>query len=320
MKRSLMLALALCLALSVTARADDAKPTDKPAEKTFEVETIEDVAYYTGEDAHKTKHKLDLYLPKGQKDFPVLFFVHGGAWKTGDKSLLGVYSTLGKFYAKRGVGAVVINYRLSPGVKHPEHIKDVARAFAWTHKNIGKHGGRNDAIFVCGHSAGGHLVALLATDESYLKAEGLDGKAIRGVVPISGVYKIYETGGLDDVFGTDPETRRKAGAIEHVRTGLPPFFIEFAEKDLKWCGKEPSEAFAKALKDKNCDVETHECKGDHITIVVSAGRNDDPVSSAILAFIKKHTPPLPEKRYSNSGPIKGKRTIDITYVPGTRAR
>src|SRR5205823_5671892 len=103
-----------------------------------------------------------------------VFFVHGGAWRNGDKSgILGVYSALGRFLVRHGLGAVIINYRLSPAVRHPAHVQDVAKAFAWTHKNIARYGGRPDQIFLCGHSAGGHLVALLATDPTYLKAEGL---------------------------------------------------------------------------------------------------------------------------------------------------
>src|SRR5205809_2087088 len=162
----LAVVLGLGLPLGGTARADEGKST--------EVQIVRDIPYYDGADADKVKHKLDLFLPKGQKDFPVLFFVHGGAWRHGDKNFLGAYSSLGKFYARRGIGTVVTNYRLSPKVIHPEHIKDVARAFAWTVKNISKYGGDPTSLFLCGHSAGGHLVSLLATDRSYLKAEGID--------------------------------------------------------------------------------------------------------------------------------------------------
>src|SRR4051794_15895190 len=95
----------------------------------FEVEVIKGVAYYDGKDADPVRHKLDLYLPKGQKDYPVLFFIHGGAWRAGSKDGFG---RLGRVFARNGVGVVAINYRLSPAVKHPAHIQDVARAFAWT--------------------------------------------------------------------------------------------------------------------------------------------------------------------------------------------
>src|SRR5947209_8142483 len=80
--------------LPCRVRADETKPSS------FEVQAVTDIAYrelYEGEDAKKAKNKLDVYVPRGQKDFPVLFFVHGGAWRNGDKSYFGVYSNLGMF-------------------------------------------------------------------------------------------------------------------------------------------------------------------------------------------------------------------------------
>src|SRR5207237_768975 len=108
----------------------------------------------------------------------------------GDKSWYGRYTEVGKCLARQGIGAVLINYRLSPAVKHPEHIKDVARAFAWTVKHTVGYGGNPDELFLCGHSAGGHLVSLLATETSYLTNEGVPISAIKGVIPVSGVYRI----------------------------------------------------------------------------------------------------------------------------------
>src|SRR5207237_6481418 len=140
--------------------------------------------------ADSFRNRLDLYLPKGKKDFPVVFLVHGGAWMLGDNRCCGLYSSVGEFLASQGIGVVLPNYRLSPAVKHPEHVKDVARAFAWARAHIADHGGRPDRLFVAGHSAGGHLVALLATDETYLRAEGLQAADVRGVVAFSGVYRI----------------------------------------------------------------------------------------------------------------------------------
>ena len=107
---------------------DKAADHSTPANRTYEVETKRDLTYYDGAAADKKKHKLDLYLPKGKTDFPVVLFVHGGGWVFGDKNFFGVYEGIGKMFARHGIGAVVTNYRLSPGVKHPEHIKDVARA------------------------------------------------------------------------------------------------------------------------------------------------------------------------------------------------
>jgi acetyl esterase/lipase len=167
-------------------------PRDKsnpPPAGTFEVEEVRDLSYRDGP-ADPIRQRLDMYLPKGKKDFPVLVFVHGGAWVIGDNRSAGLYSSVGQFLASQGIGVVLPNYRLSPGVKHPEHIKDVAGAFAWTYGHIGKYGGDVKRLYLGGHSAGGHLAALLATDETYLPAEGLRTSDIKGVIAISGVYKV----------------------------------------------------------------------------------------------------------------------------------
>ncbi len=280
MPRVCFFSLAL-LALVIPCPARAEMPPD-----TFPVQAVKDVAYYDGPGAHKLKHRLDLFLPRGKKDFPVLFFVHGGAWQRGDKAMLGIYSALGSFYARHGVGAVVINYRLSPAVRHPEHVRDVARAFAWTCKNIARYGGRPDRIFVSGHSAGGHLISLLVTDESYLKAEGLTAKAICGAIALSGVYRIPERY-LASVFDSDPELRKQASPIEHVRPGLPPFLLVYGDEDLPGCDREPCQAFCKALKDQGDRASTLEVRQcGHINVLMNAALRDTPVSRAILGFIE----------------------------------
>src|SRR5262249_15848151 len=150
--------------------------------KTYEVEVAKNIAYNTDKDADEVRHKLDLHMPKGGKDCPVFFFVHGGGWRAGNKNGFG---KTGNTLAKMGIVSVSTNYRLTTKggkVKHPDHIKDVAKAFAWTVNNIAKRGGNPKQIYISGHSAGGHLVALLGTDESYLKDEKLSLENIKGVL------------------------------------------------------------------------------------------------------------------------------------------
>ena len=182
-------------------------PVGPPADDALEVERVRDVAYVQGLRADLIRHRLDLYLPKGKKMFPVLVLVHGGAWTIGDNRCAGLYTTVGEFLASRGIGVVMPNYRLSPWVKHPEHVKDVARAVAWAKTNIAKHGGDAQQLFLAGHSAGAHLVALLATDESHLKAVGMAVADIRGVVAVSGVYRIPE-GDVKVKIGNDSDDFR----------------------------------------------------------------------------------------------------------------
>jgi acetyl esterase/lipase len=261
---------------------------ESPA-KTYEVEVVRNVDYFDGPDADKVRHKLDLFVPKGAKDFPVVVFIHGGAWRHGDKDFLGIYSKFGQMCAKNGVAAVVANYRLSPAVKHPEHVRDVARAFAWTHRNIKKYGGRSDEIFVCGHSAGAHLAALLATDEKYLKAEGLDLSAVKGAITLSGPYKIPDQSPLFNAqFGEDAAVRKDASPLEHVQAGVPPFLIIYAESELPYCGKSTAEGFCKALCEKKCDAITREIKSrNHVTLITKASDENDPVGEALREFVQK---------------------------------
>ena len=163
-------------------------PPDAPPDACG-VEKVFDVCYHPGPDAGP-RHHLDLYLPRGPSDFPVAMLVHGGGWQLGDKNSCGLYASVGEFLARNGIAAVLPNYRLSPKVKHPDHVKDIARAFAWTRDHLARHGGRVDRLFLIGHSAGGHLVSLLTTDPAYLAAHRLSDSAIAGVVSVSGVYCI----------------------------------------------------------------------------------------------------------------------------------
>jgi acetyl esterase/lipase len=293
MKSFRVLCLALVggvlVAVPACARARaHADPNPKPAAKSgghFDVEEVKNVAYYDGDGADRVKHKLDLYLPKGQKDFPVLLFVHGGGWTTGDKWL---YGGIGRRFAENGIGTVVTNYRLSPGVKHPEHIKDVARAFAWTHENIARYGGKPDEIFLSGHSAGGHLVALLATDESYLKAEKCALADVKGVIPVSGVYRIGPPILFQKTFG-DADACKEASPLEHVGDKHPPFLIMYGDKDFPTCDRQ-SEDMCAALQKAKCEASSLKIEGrDHIAIVMRIVNQDDDVTQAALEFIAKHS-------------------------------
>jgi len=165
-----------------------------------EIEEVRDVPYKTGPGTDSFRHRLDMYLPRNKKDFPIVVLVHGGGWDTGDNRCSGLYSSVGQFLASQGIGAVLPNYRLSPQVKHPGHVKDVASAVAWTKSHAGQYGGNTRRLHLIGHSAGAHLVALLTADESYLKAEGMNGGDIKGVITFSGVYRI-SAGLMDGALG-----------------------------------------------------------------------------------------------------------------------
>jgi acetyl esterase/lipase len=280
-----LLAVLAVLTLAPSGWASATGPKTYKIAGDYEVDTIQGIAYYDGNDADPVRHKLDLYLPRGQKDFPVLIFVHGGTWKSGNKDL---YAPLGRLYARNGIGIVIINYRLSPKVKHPAHIQDVARAFAWTHKNIAKHGGDPKNIFVCGHSAGGHLVSLLSTNETYLKAEGLAIADIKGTIPLSGVFVLIPNAMFKDIFTDDKEVVKSASPIDHVKGNHPPCLLLYADKDFLTLDT-MAEQMCKKLKECKCEASTLKIADrTHISIITSMVRIEDPANQAILEFLAKY--------------------------------
>src|SRR4051794_35524437 len=92
--------LAAMFGVSSLAVAADADKTEKKESPTFDVRAEKNIAYYTGADADKINHRLDLYLPKGKTEFPVVMFVHGGAWMMGDKDFFGVHEAIGRMFAR----------------------------------------------------------------------------------------------------------------------------------------------------------------------------------------------------------------------------
>lgn len=243
------------------------------------VEVVRDLAYAGTADE---RQKLDLYLPKDTKDYPLVVFLHGGGFSKGDRKDAAQF---GETLAKKGIGVAAVGYRLFPEAKHPQQIQDAAKAFAWLKSNAEKRGWRADAVFVAGHSAGGHLAALLGTDAEYLRAEKLALSDIRGVISLSGAYEVPEA--RKDVFG-DEAARKAASPLTHVKAGVPPFLLVYAEKDAPGRDKQ-TKAFAAALLGVKAQAQVVEARDrDHGTLF-TAITTGDPTGDAVVAFVQKHS-------------------------------
>ena len=249
-----------------------------PAAFAPDVKVIRDLTYTDGKPENASKHKLDLYLPAVKAKFPVLFFVHGGGWRTGDRSL---YRRIGNRFAKEGIGVVIPSYRLAPASPPPAQIEDVAAAFAWTLKHVAEYGGDPGRIFVAGHSAGGHLVSLLALDPRYLKRYGLTASVIRGVMTLSGVYDVRHVA----VFGPDEKARRTESPLEYVNSKAPPFLVTYCQWDYPGLPAQ-ARAFDLSLRHHFVDSTLRFIPGEnHINEVVLMARDDDPMAREMLKFM-----------------------------------
>ena len=196
---------------------------------------------------------------------PVVFFVHGGAWIDGYEDWYDFVSQ--SFTGEKGWVTVVIDYRLTSdqvfladeycpdrptcnestnepyrtkAAWYPDNTEDVASAFQWVVENVSDNGGDADQIVIFGHSAGGHLVSLLATHPDYEMLRS----SIKGVISMSGVYSLKELS--MPIFGDAIDQTWAGGHVDndseldeaspttYVQPGmsLPPFYLLHCQQDI----------------------------------------------------------------------------------------
>lgn len=287
--------LLLGLVSALTPKSDTLAQDNRPLAREIVVER--NIAYRNDENADSRRHILDIYAPADVQDYPVLFFVHGGAWVSGSKDEL---ANLGRAFAEQGIGVVLANYRLSPGVTHPAHIEDISAAYAWTVAHIAAYGGNPDQIIVGGHSAGGHLTSLMTLDPQYLAAVNLTADGIRGVLNVSTVWWIDDwiVQWARGAFPVDDAGRQAASPITYLQAlapaksktanpaDVPPFLVLVTENDYPELIDEADVAVS-ALDAAGVAYEFHPIAGrDHYSVMSLIGNPDDEATRIMLAWMQ----------------------------------
>jgi arylformamidase len=170
---------------------------------------------------------VDLYPAGGNA--PVLVYVHGGFWCLRTSKEFGFVA---RGPASRGVATVVTNYDLCPRVTIDEIVRQTRAAVAWVHKNAASFGGDHERIHVAGHSAGGHLVAmLLATD--WEGKYGLPGDIIKSATAISGFYDLapFPFTFLQPQLQLGYDQVLKNSPILHIPDSAPPLLVAYGENE-----------------------------------------------------------------------------------------
>jgi acetyl esterase/lipase len=274
--RSLMVAVIVTTATTVAAQ-------------TYTVRVLRDVPYLQGANYAENKDKLDLYLPEGRTNAPVIVSYYGNQLMGGDKT---EDAFIGRRFASAGFVTAVVNYRLSPGVSHPAHVQDAAASFAWVKRRIAEYGGNPDRIFVIGYSAGGYLAALLSTDRRYLAAHNLSPRDIRGTVPVSAFYWVERRGVAPDrdksVWGTSRDAWIDASPAHHLRADAPPMLILYADRDEDWRREQNVEVVSAMKTAGHAHVEIA-IVGDrtHSTIWKRVGDDGDETAEHIIRFASR---------------------------------
>lgn len=129
---------------------------------------------------------LDVFMPQ-RPNAPVLVFIHGGWWRALDKA---DHSFIAPAFVEAGAMMVVPNYTLAPAASIEQITLQMVRALAWTWRNAARHGGDPRRIVVAGHSAGGHLAAMLLQCLWPAVASDLPAALVRSALAISGLFDL----------------------------------------------------------------------------------------------------------------------------------
>ncbi len=229
--------------------------------------TVLDIAYGSEE-----AQRLDLYLPEsGSSDvLPVLMFIHGGGWRNGYKEWMGLMAP-----AITCLPAIFVSvgYRLSPEVKFPLPVEDCRNAVKWVYDNIAERGGDRNRLFVGGHSAGGHLAALITLETDSWSGVGLPADVIKGCFPMSGAFDFSDRERESAILRSADDIG-PASPMNHVSGNTVPFFIAIGENDMPDLVRQ-APAMADALRAQPGAVEIAEFDGcDHFKISVDSGDVD----------------------------------------------
>ena len=201
--------------------------------------------------------RMDVYLPLHPAAAPVLFMVHGGAWMVGDKAASNVVTNKMKRWVPKGLIMVCVNYRLSPKADPVEQANDVAKALAFAQSKAKSWGGDPARFVLMGHSAGAHLVALLAADPNIATRQGA--KPWLGTVTLDSaaydVPRIMEARHFrfyDRVFRDDPDYWRKASPIYRLSSAGTPMMLVCSSLRDDSCPQ--ARSFAEKFREKGGKV------------------------------------------------------------------
>jgi len=236
-------------------------------------------------------------VPEGAIKAPLVLFVHGGGWKLGSKDNATGRAMPGHMLAQ-GYAFASIDYRLVPRNTVEEQASDVAAALAHLLARADALGIDRSRVVLAGHSAGAHLVALVGTDEQYLRSAGLSFADIDGVMPNDGaaydVPKQMEQAGwfmartYEQAFGTDPARQQALSPASHAAApNAPDFLLIHVQRED---GVAQNAALAESLRRAGTAVEVGSFPGTglrgHAEINRKLGEPDYPATPVMDAWLK----------------------------------
>jgi len=272
------------------------RPEDYPAQEPFTAigaayhariiglaDAVPCVEWQHGADPYQSAALYPAARPRGD----AVILIHGGGWTNGYKEWM---AFMAPALTARGITAASLGYRLAPAHTWPACFEDVADGLASVAARLAAHGADPERIFVCGHSAGGHLASLLALRSDWQGPRGLPADVIRGALPISGTYLFGPESGLSmrPRFLGPPEAGHEAAAspASWLRPGAPPFHLSWGQRDFPHLIAQ-AKRFRDDLAALDVRVETMEIPdADHLGASYASGEGGGAWIASADAFIR----------------------------------
>lgn len=245
-----------------------------------------DIAY----GAHP-RQQFDVYLPNDAiQKRPALLFVHGGAFVDGSRNRTDeIYANIGYYFARHGIVAVNIGYRLAPEAMFPEASRDIGAVVAWARSHAGEIGADADRIVLMGHSAGGAHVATYAYDRRVWPAgdHGLAGLVVvSGRVRADNLSENPNAQKVEAYYGADPSVFDDRSPVTHVTRDSVPTFVAWAEYENPLIDVYCAELVWRLAAAKRRSPPVMWLKGhNHTSMIGHINTDEDALGAAIRAFI-----------------------------------
>lgn len=186
------------------------------------------------------EQRFDLYAPPLSKEAPLILMVHGGAWRLGDKEMGRVVDNKVARWVPRGIAFASINYRMQPKAPPLEQARDVARALAAVQREAENLGIDRDNIVLMGHSAGAHLIALLASRPELRDEAGASpwrGTVLldSGALDVPAIMNARHLPLYDRAFGNNPADWLAASPYQQLQQATAPILAICSSRRARAC-------------------------------------------------------------------------------------
>jgi arylformamidase len=231
--------------------------------------------------------RIDLLKPVAS-NAPVLVFIHGGYWQWLDKD---DYAFALEPLVTAGALVATVNYPLCPEVSLDVLVDRVRAACAWVWRNISGYGGNPESLHLAGHSAGGHLVAMMAVTDWQEFQDDLPRDMVKSIVPISGLFDLepIRLTSLNEAVCMDPETAKHNSPLFMLPTISLPVTVVVGGEETDELRRQSRE-FTDAWRGKVGSIEHIVSSGhDHFSVIETMVEPDNLLTSAILRHLDLKT-------------------------------